>query len=117
MPIEIKNSLRSSSIIRVINAGTYNVPITDLSTNTAIETVNSASIKNVMWSTNGSISIVRNDVPLLTLHNAGGMRLGDIGHSIANNSTSNLSITIVTGGTLILEVTKDTSYSPALIGM
>jgi hypothetical protein len=35
---------------------------------------------------------------------------------IANNSTSNLAITITTGGSLVMEITKDTSYNVALIG-
>ena len=54
MPFEITNSLRSASFIRVVDAGTANVTLAQLAKN-ANETVNSASIKRVIWSTNGSI--------------------------------------------------------------
>jgi hypothetical protein len=80
------------------------------------ETINSSAIKRVTWSTNGNISITRNNVPMLALHNAGEMRLDEYGHSIANNSTANLVVTITTGGSLVMEITKDTSYNVALTG-
>jgi hypothetical protein len=83
----------------------------------ANETVNSASIKRVIWSTNGSISITRDGVPVLALHGSGDMRPSDSGHIIANNSTANIAVTIVTGGSAIVEVTKDTTYSTALEGI
>ncbi|MCK9369344.1 hypothetical protein M0R04_05345 [Candidatus Dojkabacteria bacterium] len=117
MPQETKNSLRSSSIIRAVDAGTYTIALADLTANSSIETVNNASIKSVMWSTNGSIAIVRNSVPLLMLHGAGEMRIADMGHVLANNSGSSIIITINTGGTIILEVTKDSTYTPGLIGI
>ena len=118
MGYELKNTQRSSSILRCVDTGTYTINLQDLAANTANigETINSASIKRITWSTNGSISITRNAVPLLALHNAGEMRFDEYGHSIANNSTSNLAITITTGGSLVMEITKDTSYNVALTG-
>ena len=116
MPIEINNTLRGTSIIRVEGIGTNYINITDLRANTTTETVNAFDIKRLYWSTNGNISITRNNVPMLALHNAGEMRLDEYGHSIANNSTSNLAITITTGGSLVMEITKDTSYNVALTG-
>lgn len=53
---------------------------------------------------------------MLALHSAGEMRLDEYGHSIANNSTANLVVTITTGGSLVMEITKDTSYNVALTG-
>ena len=118
MAFELKNTQRSSSILRCVDPGTYTINLQDLAANTVNvgETVNSSAIKRVTWSTNGNISITRNNVPMLSLHSAGEMRLDEYGHSIANNSTANLAITIATGGSLVMEITKDTSYNAALIG-
>lgn len=116
MAQEIINSLRSSSIIRVVDPGTYTINIANLSASDS-ETVESASIKRIMWSTNGSISITRNSVPLLSLHYSGDMRFSDYGYSIANNSSSDIVITITTGGSAVVEVTKQATYNPALEGM
>jgi hypothetical protein len=118
MGYELKNTQRSSSILRCVDPGTYTINLQDFAANTTNigETINSASIKRINWSTNGNISITRNAVPLLALHNAGEMRFDEYGHSIANNSTSNLAITITTGGSLVMEITKDTSYNVALTG-
>jgi len=118
MGYELKNTQRSSSILRCVDTGTYTINLQDLAANTGGigETINSSAIKRVTWSTNGNILITRNAVPLLALHNAGEMRFDEYGHSIANNSTSNLAITITTGGSLVMEITKDTSYNVALTG-
>jgi hypothetical protein len=118
MGYELKNTQRSSSILRCVDPGTYTINLQDFAANTTNigETINSSAIKRVTWSTNGSISITRNALPLLALHNAGEMRFDEYGHSVANNSTSNLAITITTGGSLVMEITKDTSYNVALTG-
>jgi len=118
MAFELKNTQRSSSILRCVDPGTYTINLQDLAANTVNvgETVNSSAIKRVTWSTNGNISITRNNVPMLSLHSAGEMRLDEYGHSIANNSTANLAITIATVGSLVMEITKDTSYNVALTG-
>ena len=115
MPFEITNTLRSSSIIRVEGTGTTTVALANLSVN-ANETVSAANIKRINWSTNGSVQIVRNSVPIASLHGTGEMRLDEYGYSIANNSTSSIVITVNTGGTLVLEVSKETTYANSLIG-
>ena len=48
---------------------------------------------------------------ILSLHSVGELRLDDLGFSIANNNTANANVTIVTGGTLIMELSKDATYS------
>ncbi len=111
MAIEINNTVRNTSIVRVVDPGTYYVNVSALSANSSLETVNSFDIKRVYWSTNGSINIVRNGNLIAALHNAGEFRLDDLGFSIANNNTSNAVVTIVTGGTLIMELSKDATYS------
>lgn len=115
MAYEITNALRSSSIIRVVD-GAATIPVANLAVN-ANEVVSAASIKRVMWSTNGTITIVRNTQPILTLHGSGDMRLSDSGHSIANNATSDLVITVTSSGSVVLEVTKQATYTTPIEGM
>jgi hypothetical protein len=111
MPIAINNTVRNTSIIRVVDPGTYYVNVSDLSANSSLETVNSFDIKRVYWSTNGNINLVRNGNIIFSVHNAGEFRLDDLGYTFANNNTQNAVITIVTGGTLIMELSKEAVYS------
>jgi hypothetical protein len=110
MAYEITNSVRGPSIIRVVDPGTVTVNIANLSVN-ANETVTGASIKRVMWSTNGAITIARNGTTVMQLHNAGDMVLSELGYSVANTSTGTIGITIATGGTALLEVSKTATYT------
>lgn len=116
MPVDITNSLRSASIIRVEGTGTQYANLSSLAVNDN-EVVSSASIKRMNWTTNGSITVARNSATIATLHGTGEIRCDEWGHSIASNSTSNLVITIASGGTLFLEVSKTASYTNALVGM
>ena len=116
MAYEITKKLRGSTIIRVVGVDTVTVALANLAFD-ANETVAAASIKRVNWSTNGSITVARGATNILSLYNNGEMRLDDYGHSIANNSTSNIVITIASGGTCVLEVSKDTTYANSLIGI
>jgi hypothetical protein len=111
MAFEYINTLRSASIARVIDSGTT-IALANLSTG-ANETVNSATIRRVAWSTNGSIQIVRNSVPILTLHGCGSILFDDMNTTIANNSTQPIVVTINTGGFVILELTKESTYTTA----
>ena len=86
MAFEITNTNRSSSIIRVNDAGTTTVFLANLSSG-ANETITAANIRKVAWSTNGSIQIVRNSVPILQLHNTGTIQFDELNHVIANNNT------------------------------
>lgn len=117
MAQEITNSLRSSSIIRVTGAGSATVSLANLSSNVAIETVNAASIKRVMWSTNGSITIARNGETVLELFQSGDMTFTELGHTIAKNSNTSVVVTVVSGGTVLVEMTKNSTYNPPLTGM
>lgn len=119
MAFEITNQLRSPSIIRVEGASTVNVNISQLSTNTALETVVSANIKRIAWSTGGNIAIGRHGasntlITLVTLFNSGQMNFDELGTSLANTNTGNVTVTITTSGTVILEVSKNTTYSTDL---
>jgi hypothetical protein len=116
MPIEITNSLRSSSLIRVEGIGTYYANLISLAVDSN-EVISSANIRRINWSTNGNIQIVRNGNNVTTLHNTGEVKLDEWGHTLANNNTSNVVITIVSGGTVLLEVTKSATYTTPLTGM
>lgn len=116
MAYEITNTLRSSSIIRVTGAGFANVQLANLSTS-ANEVVTSASIKRVMWSTGGTVSVERGGETILTLYGSGDLRPSESGHVIANNSTSNMNVSIATGGTAIIEVSKEATYTTPLTGI
>ncbi len=116
MAVEITNTNRSSSIIRVVDAGSANISLANLSSG-ANETITAANIRKVAWSTNGHITIVRNSVPILALHNTGTIHYDELNHSVANNNTSNIVITINTGGSIVMEVTKVATYATELTGM
>jgi hypothetical protein len=116
MPIEISNSLRSVSVVRVEGTGTYYANLSSLASDSN-EVISAANIKRLNWSTNGNISIVRNGVNIATLHNAGEFRGDEWAYSIANNSTANVVITVTTGGTLFLELSKTATYTTPLTGM
>ncbi len=111
MAHEITNTKRGTSIIRVVDAGTTTIALNNLRAFPTNEVVASADIKRVTWATNGSISIVRNGVPQLSLHNAGEMRFDDFSHSIANNNTQDIVITIASGGSIVMELSKIANYN------
>jgi len=119
MAFEITNQLRSSSIIRVEGPSTVNVNVSQLSTNTALETVLSANIKRIAWSTGGSISVGRHGasntlITLATLFNSGQINFDELGTNLANTNTGNVTVTIATSGTVFLEVSKTATYSTDL---
>ena len=111
MPLEITNSLRGASIVRATGPGAYTIALTDLRKDPTTETVTHADIRRMMWSTNGNISIVRNSVEIATVHNAGEMRFDDYSHSVSNNSTQSIVVTIATGGTIVMELSKQATYN------
>jgi hypothetical protein len=116
MAYEIINARRGTSIIRAEAPGTYTIQLSQLSTNTSIETVTDASVKRMNWSSNGYINIARGATPnsVISLYNSGEMRLDDYGYSLANGSTGNIVVTIVTGGSVVMEVSKTATYSTDL---
>lgn len=116
MAYEVLNNLRGSSIIRVVDPGTYTIQLSQLSSNTQLETVSAANIKRVQWSSNGYISIGRGatPTPMLALSQSGDMHFDELGYSVANTNTGNVVVTIVTGGTVVMEMAKTATYSTNL---
>jgi len=116
MPYEVINNLRGTSIIRAVDPGTYTITLSNLSTNTDLEIVSSANIKRLFWSSNGHISIGRGTTPtpMLELSASGQMKLDELGYSIANTNTGNVVVTIVTGGSVVIEMSKTATYTTNL---
>lgn len=122
---DITNSLRSRSVIRVVNtAANDNVVITlaNLSANSALETISQAAITHIIATSNtGRWSIYRgNDatgVLIMTLGDGADFPLSQYDIAIANTPTANIYVTNTgTDGTLILQVTKTATYSTGLTG-
>jgi len=115
MAIEIINTLRSASVIRCVDPGPYTIELTGLRKNTTTETVTSASIKKLVWSSNGYITVARGlnsvNTNILQLSGSGEMNLDELGYSIANVSTGNVIVTIATGGTIVMELSKTATYN------
>jgi len=116
MAYEIINNKRGTSIIRATGAGDYTITLEDLSVNTALEVVSSASIRRLNWSTNGSISIARGETPntVLELYGSSENRFDEYGYLLANGSTGNIVVSIVTGGTVTMELSKSAEYTTNL---
>jgi len=113
MAFQVYNTLRGTSIITGCDSGSATITLNDLRANTTTETVSSADIRRVTWSTNGSITVSRSGFPILALHNAGEMRFDESGYSIANNNTQSIVITVQTGGCLVMELSKTATYNVA----
>lgn len=111
MAFQIFNTLRGSSIITGCDPGTTTIALTSLRSNPNTESVSAADIRRISWSTNGSITLSRDGFPLLALHNSGEMRFDDFGAAINSNNASSMIITITTGGSFIMEVSKVASYN------
>ena len=113
MAYELTNRKRSSSILRVTGSGTTSIELANLAVD-ATETVTEASIKKILWTTTGNIAIKRDGVDVITLYNSGEMHLDELGYSIANNSTGNVSVVVTTNGSAVIEIAKLATYDPII---
>lgn len=119
---EVINTLRSRSIIRVVNDTVANVRINlaELAAS-ASETIESAAITHVISTTEGWWSIYRgNDATgtLLLKVDSCDLPFTMYDIALANSSTSNVFVqNSGANGTLILQMTKTATYSPPLVGM
>jgi hypothetical protein len=105
MPLEIKNKSYNDTTISFVGAGTYTIPLANLGVDIT-ETISSADIKSLLWSTNNSITIKRSYVAAEELFGSGNLKLDEIPHSIANNKTGNIQVTINGGGSLFMQLSK-----------
>jgi hypothetical protein len=123
MPYNIVNSKRSKSIITVTGNTATLINLSALSTepsaSPAIETISSASIGAVISSSDGFWRIYRgNDATgtlVLELKDSNYLPLTQSDISLANSANLNIFVTNSgTGGTLILQVSKDARFSTDL---
>lgn len=116
MAYEILNSLRTRSVIRVTGNTATRINLSQLSANSSLETVNSASLTHVITATDGKWVIYRgNDASgpvLLSLFGSNDLPLSVYDVSLANGSTSNIFVTNSgTDGSLIMQFSKVATYS------
>lgn len=111
MAYEIINTKRGSSIVRCVDVSTSNLTLTQFRADPTTESVSALSIRKLNWSTNGSIEITRDGAQLFKLSGSGEMRLDDYGGAVANTATGNLAVQIITGGCIVMEVSKNATYN------
>ena len=131
MPFEIINAVRAKSTIRIVGgASNTQINLVNLSANTTIENVTSAAIAQVSTSTNGIFRIYRgtsttggatptSNTLILELPSAAtNLVLYEYDITFANNATQNVFIEHTgTAGTLVMQLAKTATYTPALEGM
>lgn len=123
MPFEIINAIRAKSTIRIVGgvANTH-INLSALSASSD-ETVTSAAIAQVSTSTNGIFRVYRGNSGAGTLilelpSQATHLVLYEFDITFANSSTSNVFVEHTgTAGTLVMQLAKTATYSPALTGM
>jgi hypothetical protein len=116
MPLDISNALRSKSVITVTGNTATAINLSTLSTNTAVETITSASIGLVASSSDGWWRIYRGDntsgTLILELRDSNYLPFTQTDVALANGATSNIYVTNSgTGGTLVLQVSKTATFS------
>jgi len=116
MPYEIVNSLRAKSLVRVVGNTATTITLSALAKDVK-ETVIGAEVAQVTAVSNGIWRIYRGDsdsgVLLLELPPSfSHLSLYEYDISLANSSTANIHITNSgTAGTIILQLTKEATYS------
>jgi hypothetical protein len=111
MGYEVINRLRGPSTIRVVDS-TATLNLSDLSTNTSVETVIAATITSLKWSlhpTNGNLQITRGGVLVANVFQTGFWSHDEL--NIANTSNANIVMTITGTGTAIVSVAKQVTLN------
>jgi len=123
MPFEIINAVRAKTTIRIVGgAANTQINLSALSAQTG-ETVTAAAIAQVSTSTNGIFRIYRGNSGasnlILELPSAAtNLVLYEYDITFANNATQNVFIEHTgTAGTLVMQLAKTATYTPALEGM
>ena len=122
MPFEFINAIRAKSTIRIVGgvANTH-INLSSLSASSD-ETVTGAAIAQVSCSTNGIYRIYRGNSSagtlILELCTPANLVLYEYDITFANNATANVFVEHTgTAGTLVMQLAKSATYSPALSGM
>jgi len=121
MSHEIVNTLRAKSLVRIVGNSATLITLSDLSKDSR-ETIQQAIIAQASGVTDGVWRIYRGNNTsgelVLELPSVSNFVFYDLDSSLANSATSNVYVTNSgTAGTLILQLSKVATYSPALEGM
>lgn len=116
MALEVQNSLRSKSVVRVTGNTSTLITLDQLSTNTQNEVVVSATISQIHASSDGWWKVYRgNDATgnaVIELYQSTSIPLSQFDLTISEGATSNLYVTNSgTNGTLILMLSKVANYT------
>lgn len=116
MAKEIINQKRSKSVIRITGNTDTSVTLNELSTNTDIETVVTASITHISTASDGWVRVYRGDSAagtlVLELYGSNDWPLGMYDIAISNTSSSNIFVTNSgAGGTVLMTLSKYATYS------
>ena len=119
MSYEVVNTTRSKSVIRITGNNAVLIKLSDLSTNTAVENVQSAIIAQASCVSTGIWRVYRGDDAngelVLELPTFAHFQFYEFDVTIANNATSNIYFTNSgSAGTMIMQVAKDCIYDPPL---
>lgn len=116
MPLNITNAVRSKSVITLTGNTATRINLSQLSTNTSIETITAASIGLVATSSDGWWRIYRgNDATgelVLELKDNNYLPFTQTDLSISSNAAANIYVTNSgAGGTLIMQLSKTANYT------
>ena len=116
MPLNITNAIRSKSVITLTGNTATRINLSQLSTNTSIETISAAAIGLVASSSDGWWRIYRgNDATgelVLELKDSNYLPFTQTDVALSSNASANIYVTNSgTGGTLILQVSKTANYT------
>jgi hypothetical protein len=122
MEKEILNSIRAKTTIRLVGTGNTLISLSDLSTNQSIEIVDSAAIAQVSSVSNGIWKIYRgndaNGTLIMEIPAYAHFVLYEFDVSFANSATSNVYVeNSGANGTMIMQLSKTSTFSPPLTGM
>ena len=119
---ETTNRVKGPSSIRIHGVGTANINVQNTFATQGIdkERITGFAIQKCAWSTNGSIMIRSSGQDVIELHSTGQINFAEDFAPIANTGSAVVGsqffqVTIATGGTVMLQVSKVANYDPALI--
>ena len=120
---ETTNRVKGPSTIRFHGVGTANINVQNTFATQGVdkERITGFAIQKCAWSTNGSIMIRSSGQDVVELHSTGQINFAEDFAPIANSGqlqsigSQFFQVTIATGGTVMLQVSKVGNYDPALI--
>jgi len=119
---ETTNRTRGPSTIRISGVGTANINVQNTFATQGVdkENITGFAIQKCAWSTNGSIMIRSSGQDIVELHSTGQIDFAEDFSPIANTGSAVVGsqffqVTIATGGTVMLQLSKEATYNPSLI--